>query len=183
MQKGTRWRVGNATNIHPNGKVNMLINEANNRWQEDLIRVEFNEVEAKAILEMPLAVAICEDEIVWHQTSWKIKTMPKEASGYIIRDFDGSDLAFGQSKLGRTTDASTIKTLATVKAREFALQLRHQRVIFEGDALNVILSLQGRKYNEVAHQLARNCFDSENVFWMEDYPSFLHVVINDVFHA
>ncbi|PPR95452.1 hypothetical protein GOBAR_AA25209 [Gossypium barbadense] len=77
MQKGTRWRVGNATNIHPNGKVNMLINEANNRWQEDLIRVEFNEVEAKAILEMPLAVAICEDEIVWHQTSWKIKTMPK----------------------------------------------------------------------------------------------------------
>ncbi|KAK5784575.1 uncharacterized protein [Gossypium hirsutum] len=66
------------------------------------------------------------------------------ASGLIVRDNDGFVLACGQSKMERVMDASVAESTTVVKAMEFALQLGYQKVIFEEDALNVIIGLQGR---------------------------------------
>lgn len=50
-----------ASSFLPNSKVSMLIDVVNNRRREDLVGAEFNEVEANAILEMPLAPEFCDD--------------------------------------------------------------------------------------------------------------------------
>lgn len=53
-----------ASSFLPNSKVSMPIDVINNRWREDLVRAEFNEVEANAILEMPLAPEFCDDKLI-----------------------------------------------------------------------------------------------------------------------
>jgi len=123
---GIVWRVGNGKTIPLSGvhwipgvlqqfaqpiiplpqdlKVDFLIDERQQQWNEELVQSCYSEDTANAILKIPLSRNMCEDSVAWENTTEGIFTVK---SAYMLAKSKKKSFVFQHQWQGRNIQYST----------------------------------------------------------------------------